>query len=184
MEEKAFTIDGITEWLAQKAKTDEDMYYVGAIAGTYLCYERLRSENAEQKEEIERLASVNMQTIGENADLLLQVAELTEERDDMHNDVIRAEEYAEMLKKQVDELEAENNRYAELFGMVGKDFYTVEVDEWEKVKTGVKDMIQQAVKDTAKEILQKIMNIIKKSDGFLAEEVIRIMAKLNGVEVE
>lgn len=39
---------------------------------------------------------------------------------------------------------------------------------------------QQAVK----EILQKIMNIIKKSDGFLAEEVIRIMAKQKGVEVE
>ena len=45
-------------------------------------------------------------------------------------------------------------------------------------------MIQQAVKDTAKEILQKIMNIIKKSNGFLAEEVIRIMAKQEGVEVE
>ena len=58
------------------------------------------------------------------------------------------------LQKQVDELKEENNRYAELFGMVGKDFYTVEVGEWEKVKLGVKDMIQQAVKDTAKEILE------------------------------
>lgn len=45
-------------------------------------------------------------------------------------------------------------------------------------------MCAEAEKDTAKEILQKIMNIIKKSNGFLAEEVVRIMAKQNGVEVE
>lgn len=46
------------------------------------------------------------------------------------------------------------------------------------------NQMKQAVKDTAKEILQKIMNIIKKSDGFLAEEVVRILAKRYGVEVE
>ena len=39
-------------------------------------------------------------------------------------------------------------------------------------------------KDTAKEILQTIMTIIKKSDCFLPEEVVEILAKQNGVEVE
>ena len=69
------------------------------------------------------------------------------------------------LQKQVDELKA--NQVIECHGML----------------KGC-DIVKQAVKDTAKEILQKIMNIIKKSDGFLAEEVIRIIAKQNGVEVE
>ena len=48
----------------------------------------------------------------------------------------------------------------------------------------IKDVKEQTFKETSKEILQTIMNIIKKSDGFLAEEVIRIMAKQNGVKVE
>lgn len=72
----------------------------------------------------------------------------------------------EELQKQVDEL---------------KERAKIDLENeknWGKIQT------KQAVKDTAKEILQKIMNIIKKSDGFLAEEVVRIMAKQNGVEVE
>lgn len=39
-------------------------------------------------------------------------------------------------------------------------------------------------KETAKEILQTIMDIIKKSDCFLSQEVVRIMAKQFGVEVK
>jgi hypothetical protein len=87
--------------------------------------------------------------------------------DDKKTITITIEEYNSLLEKQkqVDELKAENNRYAELFGMGGKDFYTVEVGEWEKVKSGVKDMIQQAVKDTAKEIFPKVKERLKHLDN-------------------
>lgn len=44
--------------------------------------------------------------------------------------------------------------------------------------------VKQAGKETAKEILQTIMDIIKKSDCFLSQEVVRILAKNSGVEVE
>lgn len=100
----------------------------------------------------------------ENEQLKAEIERLTVERDKAKRDntsllynVSRVEKQNAELQKQVDGLKEENNRYAELFGMVGKDFYTVEVDEWEKVKTGVKDMIQQAVKYTAKEIFTAIV---------------------------
>ena len=80
----------------------------------------------------------------------------------------RNNEIAE-LQKQVDELKAENT---ELY----KEHTTLIAGSILQKK--------QAVKDTAKEILQTIMSIIKKSNGFLAEEVVRILAKQNGVEVE
>lgn len=44
--------------------------------------------------------------------------------------------------------------------------------------------IDEVRKETAKEVLQTIMDIIKKSDCFLSQEVVRILAKNRGVEVE
>lgn len=84
------------------------------------------------------------------------------------------------LQKQVDELTAEHKRYEELFGMVGKEFYTVEKGEWEKVKKGVIDMIQQAVKNTAKEILQ----MFDKDDGTTFVKKLQRIKERYGVEVE
>lgn len=73
------------------------------------------------------------------------------------------------LKKQVDELTDK----------LGKVLSGIKADEFLTARG-----VEQAVKDTAKEILQGIMHIIKKSDGFLAQEVVRIMAEQKGVEVE
>ncbi len=59
-----------------------------------------------------------------------------------------------------------------------------QVEYWESETKIARRDIDEAVKDTAKDVLQRIMNIIKKSDCFLSEEVIKIMAKQKGVEVE
>ena len=59
-----------------------------------------------------------------------------------------------------------------------------QVDELNFDKNLLQKLLEKREKDTAKEILQTIMYIIKKSNGFLAEEVIRIMAKQKGVEVD
>lgn len=48
----------------------------------------------------------------------------------------------------------------------------------------LENSLDAAVKQKAKDILSTLMHIVKKSDGFLSEEVIRIMAKQNNVEVE
>lgn len=48
----------------------------------------------------------------------------------------------------------------------------------------LENSLDAAVKQKAKDILSTLMRIVKKSDGFLSEEVIRIMAKQNNVEVE
>ena len=84
---------------------------------------------------------------------------------DVFDVIQRLQSDNESLKKQVDELKQENSVLS----------VTVELQD---------KAIEQAVKDTAKEILQKIMNIIKKSNGFLPEETVSVMAKINGVEVE
>ena len=139
--------------------------------------DKLTNEKAEQEAEIERLTEERQSLVtklnqtDEAVDYWCdkfkaekaEVKQLREEKEYLNGcakqflaDYQKCEIERSELQKQVDELKAENNRYAELFGMVGKDFYTVEVGEWEKVKSGVKDMIQQAVKDTAREILKTI----------------------------
>ena len=90
----------------------------------------------------------------------------------------------EKLQKQVDELtEERENMQAEIMRFEDMKFTQEHCDLY-KENEWLKASLQQAVKDTAKEILQTIMNIMKKSDCFLAEDVVRILAKQNGVEVE
>ena len=113
---------------------------------------------AEQKAEIERLTRELDDTISMNEMYVEKVRENDE------------------LQKQVDELTAEKE---DLY-FQNQNLQTY-IDNHEPIW---KRNTEQAVKDTAKEILQKIMNIIKKSNGFLAEEVIRILAKQFCVEVE
>lgn len=117
-----------------------------------------------------------------NDSLTKEVERLTEERDMYADDLYWK---AEVRKREdfITELTVENaelqKQVDELTDKLGKVLLGIKTDEVLVAKG-----VEKAIKDTAKEILQKIMNIIKKSNGFLAEEVIRIMAKQNGVEVE
>ena len=151
--------------------------------------ERLTEEIEQSKSMYDDIRKCNDILLKERAELQKQVDELKEQKafwEGMHDRVcLKLEEYDDKseeyenalvmkqcriteLQKQVDELTAFKNEAISM-SLYGK---------------GRKDGAEVAVKDTAKEILQKIMNIIKKSDGFLAEEVVRILAKQNGVEVE
>lgn len=105
------TLSSITDWLNSKAKTDDDMYYVGLIAGTFLAVER-------HKAEIERL---------------------TEERNDLEQRYLQESkercEFEEKYKK---------IQHAHNIGL------GVQRSQWEK-------KVQQAVKDTVKEIFTAIV---------------------------
>lgn len=145
--EKAFTLSGITEWLSTKAKTDEDMYYVGAIAGTYLACERLQSEKRHISEEYDRLGECFAKLKERNAEQKAEIERLTElneaYKEVKHIDIIHelSKQNAE-LQKQVDEL-------TELCEKT-QDEYAKEIADYIKAK------IQQAIKDTAKEIYFKV----------------------------
>lgn len=132
----------------------------------------MHEKNMELRNEIERLTEENgyldmvaKQALADYQKCEIANTELQELNAKYYNEAKDLRRENAELQKQVDELKA--NQVIECHGML----------------KGC-DMVKQAVKDTAKEILQRIINIIKKSDGFLAEEVIRIMAKQKGVEVE
>lgn len=148
MEEKKLTdekdmLSIITDWLSTKAKTDDDMYYVGVIAGTFLAVER-------QKAEIERLKKRHGVALLRNDDLDLENYE---------------------LKKQVDELKEEReNMQAEIIA--------------------TEEARLQAVKDTAKEILDEL-DLYFKGTTFRKgyefkkiEKKLKEIAERKGVEVE
>lgn len=62
----------------------------------------------------------------------------------------------EELQEQLKEKEQEIERYSELFGMKDKDYYVVEKEEYEKMKKGAKELINQAKIDTTKQVCDKI----------------------------
>lgn len=115
-----------------------------------------------------------------------EVENLKENRNGWRNRAWNDEKTIFELQEQVDELTRKNIAFATVI-----DSYENGEVSAETVATAItryyepiaKKFKEQAVKDTAQEILQRIMNIIKKSDGFLAQEVVRIMAKQKGVEV-
>ena len=94
-----------------------------------------------------------------------EIEQLKDNRNGWRNRAWEYEKENAKLQKQVDEQDQEIDRLEKVVHDQAEQYYDLE-------------------QRTAKEILQKIMNIIKKSDGFLAEEVVRIMAKQKGVEVE
>lgn len=128
-----------------------------------------------------------------NAEPQKQVNDLKEEHENMQSVIFGLEEDKRQLQKQVIELKEKimNLKTAMISRVAMKSYDSLLTipDDVEEIfgdayESEFNGHLEQAVKDTAKEILQKIMNIIKKSDGFLAEEVIRILAKQKGVEVE
>ena len=147
----------------------------------------------EQKAEIERLTKERNKYKELYETMYRKYSDLTHREFNFNAIMKQKDEYLDKaleLQKQVDELKEENNRYAEVFGMVGKDFYTVEVGEWEKVKSGVKDMIQKTRKDTAKEVYQEFYDTVKvfdKKDTLSIDLIITRLGniiKRKGVEVE
>jgi hypothetical protein len=67
---------------------------------------------------------------------------------------------------QLNEKDEELNRYAELFGMKNKDFYVVEKPEYEKMKQGAKEIVnelKQQLAEERKKVVQEIKDKI--SDG-------------------
>ena len=183
-DEKAFTLSGITEWLSTKAKTDEDMYYCGAIAGTYLAVERQKAEIERLTEELEvkkkecREIADDYQEMGtfyynetvKTAELQKQVDELTEEngRLEGYNSGLKYENLG--LQKQVDELQ---DRLASV--LVG-----IKADELLVAKG-----IEQAVKDTAKEIISFVEEKDKKAGKYsIYSKLLQELKERYGVEVE
>lgn len=57
-------------------------------------------------------------------------------------------------------------------------------DTNEKIASEIADYVAKARKETAEKFYKDIHDIIKKSDGFLCEEVLRITAKQFGVEIK
>lgn len=158
--------------------------------------EKIKEQNAE----IERLTKDKsfatrkmMESKAKAVELQKQVEQLTEERDKAKRDNTGLFYNVSRVEKENAELQNQVDKYKEKW----QTSYTNElnlqkqVDEL-KEKQVIEchgmfkgcDMVEQAVKDTAKEILQTIMDIIKKSDCFLSQEVVRILAKNSGVEVE
>lgn len=184
----------VTEWLNTKAKTDKDMYYVGLIVGTFLGAER-------QKVEIERLQR---------------------EKADMHKDLIQAEKYAERLSIDGEQLTRRLNLANDLYlerTKVLEDYRLKNAELQKQVDELKGDVISQtnyierfemdlldydfdikkAVKDTAKEIFEKIFEALcvfstqgkseEYNEGFMqclneVDERVRKLAKERGVEVE
>ena len=144
---------------------------------------------------------------------------LKKERDDMHNDVIQAEEYAESLKKanmrilfvneqvikqneklkqQVesqrkiieyhdslqDEVamlkEERENMQAEIIRFEDMKFTQEHCDLYQE-NEWLKASLQKSVKDTAKEILQAVLEDVGE---FCAGDIVEELAKRYGVEVE
>lgn len=101
-----------------------------------------------------------------------EIERLTEELKNCGQELIESNREQEELQ----------DRNAELQKKV--DEQDKEIDRLEKVVHEQAEQYYDCEQRTAKEILQRIMNIIKKSDGFLCEEAIRIMAKQNDVEVD
>ena len=122
-------------------------------------YRGTQAENERLKAEIERLTEENRRDV---FNLNTRICELDNENAEIQKQV-------DELNKQLQDMEEQRDNQA----------YIAEELVQEKHR-----WTEQVVKDTAKEILQGTMNIIKKSGGFLAEEVIRIWAKRYGVEVE
>lgn len=83
------------------------------------------------------------------------------------------------LKLKVQGLEAENASFGDSINEASE----VIRKKNEKISQ-LENSLDIAVKQKVKDILSTLMRIVKKSDGFLSEEVIRIMAKQNDVEVE
>lgn len=148
---------------------------------------RLQSENEILQKENERLKKFELYRIKKTKEQEVEIERLTKDKSFATRKMMESKAKAVELQKKVDELKEENNRYAEVFGMVGKDFYTVEVGEWEKVKSGVKDMIQQSVKNTAKKIFQGLESMANNGvyQGKLTVQQMRVFFKEQyGVEVE
>lgn len=136
LEEKAFTLSGITEWLSAKAKTDEDMYYAGAIAGTYLAYERLQGENTEIKKWYDAQSKLYNNLQEESQEQKAEIERLTEKSSSQRLELCK--EIA-VLKKQVDE-------------------WTNTASKWFKRELELMDEVERAkgksVKDAAQEALE------------------------------
>lgn len=172
------------EWKKEYQK-DLDKQVEGIIAG-FPDFDLVYKLYFEQKAKIKRLTEEKKtawRKFKEKVDECIELSMLLDKR---------ASERAE-LQKQVDELKEKimNLKSAMISRVAIKSYDTMLTtpDDVEEIfgdayESEFNKFLGQAVKDTAKELLQKIMNIIKKSNGFLAEEVIRIMAKQKGVEVE
>jgi alanyl-tRNA synthetase len=129
----------------------------------------VEKQNAEQKAEIERLT----REVDKQKNFVTAWEESWKIANEQNTKIrVKLKKENAELQKQVDELK---KTISIKVGYI--DRVESEVVEWQFAT-------KKSVKDTAKEILQRIMTIIKKSDGFLCEEVVRIMAKQNGVEVE
>lgn len=133
MEEKTFTLSGITEWLSTKAKTDEDMYYVGAIAGIYLAYERLQGENAQIKKWYDTQSKLYNNLQEESQMQKAEIERLTEKSSYQRLELCK--EIA-ALKKQVDE-------------------WTNTASKWFKRELELMDEVERAKGKTVKEAAQE-----------------------------
>ena len=130
MEEKKLTDEEIIEALEDMASECETNFSASVVDLIHRLQEEnerlsekavaLEVETNNQKAEIERLASVNMQTIGKNAELLLKVDELKEKSKKV-NELVKdtAKEIYELLEKWVWKLKNEK-------GSLGKFRFAIE----------------------------------------------------------
>lgn len=83
------------------------------------------------------------------------------------------------LKLKMQELESENASFSNSINEAAE----LVCNKNERISQ-LESSLDTAVKQKAKDILSDLMRIVEKSDGFLSEEAIRIMAKQNDVELE
>lgn len=120
-----------------------------------------------------------------------QMAELKAENERLleHKEIIdktnqlfadKCKKYEQQLKDKDDEL----NRYAELFGMKDKDFYVIETAEYEKMKSGAKEIIKQAIKNNTKQVCEKIRKEIVYYPVSQLTEAGKIKANVWGISMK
>lgn len=102
------TLSSITDWLNSKAKTDDDMYYVGLIAGTFLAVERhkaeierLTEENAVYLKEARRITELDVEVRKQNAELQKQVDELLRDKGFLIADLTNARQAVKDTAKEI-----------------------------------------------------------------------------------
>ena len=100
------TLSSITDWLNSKAKTDDDMYYVGLIVGTFLAVERHKAEIERLTEGIKSIKEMTAEQVDESEKLKQSCAEAV-------NSFIRLET---LYKVKCQELEIANKKLEDLKG--------------------------------------------------------------------